>query len=155
MRRRLLLSIFVLMTGACDRLRDVACTAGEAGCPCAANDRCNGDALCDSGYCVPTACVRGEEGCGCAAAHACDLEDGVRMSCIGGICVARSLATVSCDDHTACPQDGSARVCVRGVCEIEGCPSGTPGCPCGPHGRCEPFEGRNVYCSPDGVCGPT
>lgn len=123
-----------------------SCIEGQLGCACDPAGRCDeastgsGPVVCMTGWCVPdpTTCPLGQEGCACAVRGLCSDNEGVRMTCNGGMCepsviIARGMLGGSCNKSRQCDGD---LVCDQGRCEIAGCVPKLTGCSCGKYGEC-------------------
>ena len=120
--------------------RSDACPVGSRGCFCLPSATCDAGLGCAQGFCVPQNCALGDEGCACQLDGTCTLTNDVPLSCLGNICQnappsAAGTLGGACDVQTPCQTAaGQPTVCMDGVCEIPGCPSGALGCPCGAYG---------------------
>lgn len=129
------------------------CEAGTLDCPCAADDACDGELLCQAGTCQPDPCPAGEETCACFADDTCALG----LDCVDGACAPPPpcpAGQIGC----ACDLDGGCAT-ADAVCDGEtttcqriGCPAGEAGCGCGPQRSCGvDGDGAALSCV-EGIC---
>lgn len=155
--------VALLVTG-CGESRSPSgdCSAGTAGCACLDGRICfdhEGEAMqCVAGRCSVQSCPPGAEGCACFPNRTCGRLEGSPMTCENERCRATrapepgTLGGV-CSRQVPCrvTASGQELVCEAGRCSIPGCAEGSPGCPCGALGACDPVGGRSASCW-DGIC---
>lgn len=155
------LAVGLAVVGCSDTQSSPIAESLGAGRLCAGGAGCGEELSCEVGFCTPTGCEAGTVGCGCTTSGECADHEGAPLSCISNVCVAGSEAAVgtlggACSASSSCTA-GKGLICVDGMCEAIGCPSGSPGCPCGPFGACTPRDGRLARCHEErcvfGDCG--
>src|SRR5690606_12048580 len=142
----------------CGDLTAVACTLGEVGCPCLADERCadvKGErTVCVEGLCAfepseEVPCPRGTIDCPCTSDGAC----GARLTCTDvegtgpeckpqAICPTGSLGCACYRNETCDTFEGETLRCDEQLCVRQHCEQGEAGC------RCDAFEA----CKAGSVC---